>query len=681
MFAGQARLLVALSICALIAAAVSAGAGSSPPTGPAPLQYGTKDDYPKIHFECSDSNPWYAAAKELGYRIAGFAVLWDDATPTTIVDKAFLDKAVPCALSRGFRVILSVYSKRPAAIGANAAAQAAFAAYAALVARAYPGVTDIVIGNEPNQNRFWQPQQGAAAAYEATLAQAYDAIKAARSNVTVLGFAISSRGNDSPDAPSNPSASPVRFIHDAAAAYRASGRTKPIMDEFAFHPYALDNSHPYTRPIQWPNAGASELKRVKQALYDGFHGTDQPIPAEQPGGRTTSSFGGAGLPICLCEVGTQTDVKGHEPAYTGRESVTVVDPPTQGAYYQDLLELAACDPSVEAILLYQLIDETDLDRFQSGLLWADLVRKAGFAAVKAKIAAARGVCQGAVDNWVHTDAVVGAQASFDLKDRGGKSTSWSFRVRANEDASYTATLLDATGKQIMVATGTIKAYFDPVIVFRARTLPPGRYRYAVTLTAAMNPARTSVFQSGLFTVLGTGSLPPPGKEGVEPVSGIVLVNVNGKFVPLTKGQQIPTGAEIDASRGRVALTSPDGSKGTFYQGRFKVLHKSERRITYTVLALSGGNFKVCTARKPSALGKKKPPPKTVRHVWGNAKGHFRTNGRYAAATVRGTLWETRDRCDGTLVVVRRGTVQVTDQVKHKNVFVHAGRSYLAKPRR
>ena len=47
-------------------------------------------------------------------------------------------------------------------------------------------------------------------------------------------------------------------------------------------------------------------------------------------------------------------------------------------------------------------------------------------------------------------------------------------------------------------------------------------------------------------------------------------------------------------------------------------------------------------------------------LWGNGKGRFRTNGKYSAATVRGTIWLTEDRCDGTLTTVKRGTVSVRD---------------------
>ena len=68
----------------------------------------------------------------------------------------------------------------------------------------------------------------------------------------------------------------------------------------------------------------------------------------------------------------------------------------------------------------------------------------------------------------------------------------------------------------------------------------------------------------------------------------------------------------------------------------------------------------------------------IRQLWGNGSGHFRTKGRYAAATVRGTNWLTADRCDGTQVKVRRGVVAVLDIPLRKTVTVRAGKSYLAK---
>jgi ferric-dicitrate binding protein FerR (iron transport regulator) len=70
----------------------------------------------------------------------------------------------------------------------------------------------------------------------------------------------------------------------------------------------------------------------------------------------------------------------------------------------------------------------------------------------------------------------------------------------------------------------------------------------------------------------------------------------------------------------------------------------------------------------------------VRRLFGDGKGSFRTRGRTAAATVRGTRWGTQDRCDGTLVIVQRGRVSVRDLVRHRTVLVRAGHAYLARRR-
>jgi hypothetical protein len=63
---------------------------------------------------------------------------------------------------------------------------------------------------------------------------------------------------------------------------------------------------------------------------------------------------------------------------------------------------------------------------------------------------------------------------------------------------------------------------------------------------------------------------------------------------------------------------------------------------------------------------------------GNGSGRFTTRGDRAAASVTGTDWEVRNRCDGTLIIVRRGTVKVTDFRLHKTVTLHQGQTYLAR---
>jgi hypothetical protein len=63
---------------------------------------------------------------------------------------------------------------------------------------------------------------------------------------------------------------------------------------------------------------------------------------------------------------------------------------------------------------------------------------------------------------------------------------------------------------------------------------------------------------------------------------------------------------------------------------------------------------------------------------GNGTGRFRTYGDRASASVVGTDWEVQNRCDGTLIIVRHGTVKVTDFRLHKTVTLHQGQTYLAK---
>ena len=48
------------------------------------------------------------------------------------------------------------------------------------------------------------------------------------------------------------------------------------------------------------------------------------------------------------------------------------------------------------------------------------------------------------------------------------------------------------------------------------------------------------------------------------------------------------------------------------------------------------------------------------------------------ATVRGTVWVTRERCDGTFTYVREGRVDVVDRKSGRRVELRAGTGYLAR---
>ena len=131
----------------------------------------------------------------------------------------------------------------PRELEAGLGSPSLFASYVGVLASIYPQVRQFVIGNEPNQPAFWRPQfdasgnNASAAAFGPYLAAAYDILKAVDPTISVLGVGLSPRGNDRPAAKNNISTSPVRFLRALGAWYRRSGRTRPLMDGFSFHPY------------------------------------------------------------------------------------------------------------------------------------------------------------------------------------------------------------------------------------------------------------------------------------------------------------------------------------------------------------------------------------------------------------------------------------------------------------
>jgi hypothetical protein len=144
------------------------------------------------------------------------------------------------------------------------------------------------------------------------------------------------------------------------------------MDAFAFHPYGDHSSQPpeFQHGPGVNRIGISEYDRLLELLAEAFDGTSQP---------------GSELPIVYDEYGVEAQIPvAKRRAYTGREPRTTrpVDEATQGAYYSSALHFAACQNNVEGILLFHVSDEPDLDRWQSGIFYADDTPKASFELVR-----------------------------------------------------------------------------------------------------------------------------------------------------------------------------------------------------------------------------------------------------------------------------------------------------------
>ncbi len=189
------------------------------------------------------------------------------------------------------------------------------------------------------------------------------------------------------------------------------------------------------------------------------------------------------------------------------------------------------------------------------------------------------------------------------------------------------------------------------------------------------------------------ALPPPQfarSVDIGLISGIVIVRPPHRppFRLTPVDRSIPVGSRLDTSRGAVDLRSVrpvtgvrTGARRTVLQdghfsgGVFAVLQRrSQRGLTVLALLHSRAAERACGGQAARAT----PGGRVIALLHSDVHGDFRTRGRYSAATVRGTEWDTIDRCDGTLTRVRRGSVEVFDFRLRRQVAVSAGQSYLAR---
>ena len=362
----------------LAAAAVLVATPVAPAAVGAPLLVGFSEDLPK---EIGSAAVTPAAG--LGGSAFRLTTFWTPSqTALTAWETEKLDRAV--GARAGQRYLLSVFAASGSKAPQDAAAREEYCTYVRTVLTRYPAIRDVVIWNEPNKSFFWSPQVDpagapvAAARYAALLARCYDVLHAAFPTVNVIGLALSSTGNDN-----SSSASPGQFIRDVGAAYRASGRTAPLMDTIAHHPYGLDAvERPWRKHIGSKTIALGDWNKLMFNLHQAFDGTGQPLPGE---GSTR---------LWYTESGSQTRVPDEKAAVyhgtenvltvpddAGGEPITLRPPETSPApdlrtQVLDSVRLAACQPYVGAYFNFLLADEPRLAGWQSGALWADLAPKA-----------------------------------------------------------------------------------------------------------------------------------------------------------------------------------------------------------------------------------------------------------------------------------------------------------------
>ena len=417
-----------------------------------------------------------------GFRAVRITSTWEPGlTAPTEHEATVLGNVAAAAALHGVRVYISVYHAGSSTTPLTPESRAAFAAYVAEIVRANPSLRDVIVGNEPNLNRFWLPQfnedgTGASApAYNELLAATYDAVKAAAPETKIWGGALAPRGVDKPFT-GRDTISPTRFIREWGAAYAASGRTLPVMDGLSFHPYGENSSVPVDKlPSDSDHLGLIDQDKLVRLLGQAFDGTGQV---------------GSGMPILYDEYGIESVVPAEKAAlYSGTEPLTTrpVDEAAQAAAYAQALRLAYCQSNVAGILLFHSIDEPALGGWQSGLVYPDGTPKASLGLVRYTIDAiadgTAGKCPLAVKPVV---------AFTPLLRR--------ISLRCDRDCVYRARL-------VRLPTGSVTAWRNGRAAPGSRLafqlgarVSPGQYRLSVSFVHATRPGKPVVRTSVPFAV-------------------------------------------------------------------------------------------------------------------------------------------------------------------------------------
>jgi hypothetical protein len=297
-------------------------------------------------------------------------------------DQAVVERAVVGAW--GLRIVVSVYGTAVDTPRTDEA-RAQFCDFVGDLLARNPSLNDVVVWNDPNDATYWQPQfnaDGSSAApadYEALLARCWDTLHALRPTVNVVGVAASTLGV-------------TKNAHDISLwyrrlgdAYRASGRTLPVMDTFGHVPHGASSSErPWATHPRSTVVSQGDYGKLVTAITTGFRSTPHPLPGQLP---VSIWYLGAGFQTAAdpskarLYSGRETD-RGALPAYSTGVDRRTGPARDQASQLSDALRVAYCQAKVGAIFNFHLADEPGLAGWQSGILWADWTPKPSYAAFR-----------------------------------------------------------------------------------------------------------------------------------------------------------------------------------------------------------------------------------------------------------------------------------------------------------
>lgn len=428
-------------------------------------------------------------AKGIGFTAIRLTQHWQPGRTAPLAeDLTALKNAAFAASANRLQVFLVVSNPGSRTTPLTEEARTQFSQFLAALAKELPTVRHYTIGNEPNLNGFWMPQftpEGASAspaAYLQLLAVSYDALKAVSPQLVVLGGSLSPRGSDNP-ALSRHTHSPTKFIQELGAAYRQSGRTKPVMDALSINPFPDNSSQsPATPHPRGTSIGVADYDKLVRLLGTAFDGTAQP---------------GSALPIYYGEFGIESTPPAEKSAlYNGTEPTTTkpVDEKTQAAHYRNAVELAFCQPTVAGIFMFLTIDDPRRAGWQSGFYYPDKTAKTSLPLMKQAARQTRGgvvaKCAG-----LQLTPVVDRFGPFGSNGRYGVNFRCSF------DCTAEIRLQRVADKKVVARiTGRALGGVYSVVRLKKQAFPKGAYRFVVSFYAPVNRGATVSRMTTAFSV-------------------------------------------------------------------------------------------------------------------------------------------------------------------------------------
>ena len=530
-------LLAALAAAVVVPAPASAARG---------LVVGLADDGLKYEPQLS-----VARYRQLGLGGVRLTVTWRGETELGGTEAAWMDRAA-LAAGPGVRIVLSVYGNA-ALTPVDEAGRTRYCAFVRSALARYPAVRDVVIWNEVNKSHFWRPQfddsgkSAAPAAYAALLARCWDVLHTYRADVNLITVHVVPRERQ-----------PRREEQRVALTGRVhpQGRRGVPRLETAAAPLRHGRPPSVRRglggaPVAPPSALDDDRRRATGTSSSRPTTTASRAPPSRTPGRCVD---GRCAAIWYMEIGYQTTVSEHAGPYHGVENDERAVPsggpetrrapcrcdstpaPDHGTQLAEAIRLAACQPYVGAYFNFHLRDEADLDRWQSGVYWADWAEKPSarvLADTIAEVAGGRVDCDrvarlvlasaagGSAGGGGNGSGSGGGLSGNATGEPGGASSAafpaprtdvrvlrvawpaarrfnwrhdeWRFRVAAGENVRYVAWLrrvrassgaLGGKSSAVLRASGRLRlGYFSFVRFPRKRLVPGASYRIEIVLAS------------------------------------------------------------------------------------------------------------------------------------------------------------------------------------------------------